>query len=307
MGDLAVAPSPSNEARIASPARFPGAPEGSAGSGGFSGMHLPKRPASTGGPEELRREVEGLLRLERRWGSGDPTLEERARLALGRNEPAELDRFAGEMFLRVAARLTERFGAELARRGELAELVPTPEVDALLAEARPALADGSLELADERLGAAAERLDRLEEAWGATEVLLHGAHDLETTIRELGGDPQAALGPVEEARRRVRTLDRTGAEPLLAHATVGLWTILNPLLEKDLAHRIEEVRLHKAAGVDVEAVVADLKEFASQVKESNFSAAVAFYRRGVDRLSSLGEAGRGPTPPINTDPSVPST
>jgi hypothetical protein len=307
MGDLAVAPPASDEARITPTGRFPTTSEGSGVVPGLSIHDLPKRAPSTGGTAELRGEIAALRRLDLGWGAEEPGADERARSIVERNDPGELDRFAGELFVRVAARLTDRYGAELGRRAELAQFLPVPEVDALLAEARAALAGGRLDLADQRLRTAAEALERLEEEWGTTEVLLKAALDLEATIRELGGDPAAAMGPVEEARRRIRALDRTGAEPLLAHSTVGLWTILNPLLEKDLARRIEEVRLHQAAGTNVEAVVADLKEFASQVKQSNFSAAVAFYRRGVDRLSALGDASRATAPPINTDPSVPST
>ena len=131
------------------------------------------------------------------------------------------------------------------------------------------------------------------------------AEDLAAAIRELGGNPSGALGPLSEGRRLIRGLDRVQAESVLARATLALWTILNPILEKDLTRRIVEVRARKAAGADVDPVLTDLKEFAEQVTQRNFSAAVAYHRRGVDRLVQLAPADGADVPALNTGSSVP--
>jgi hypothetical protein len=315
MGELAVPSSAesSSNAEIAAPARFPSLSAGRAEPRGdepaLAIRELPKRtaPPAPGGIPELRSEIEGYLRLGRRLGVGASELNDRARELERSEEAAELDRFATELFVRAAASLTDTYAALLNRRNELAELLPTPQIDGGLEAGRTDLALGDLERTEISLREAGAGLDRLEEEWGPSQVLLQGAVDLEDTIRDLGGDPGPAHGPILEGRRLIHSLERGRAESVLARGTVGLWTVLNPLLERDLTRRISEVRTRKEAGSDVEPVLSDLTEFASQVRQRNFSAAVAFYRRGVDRLSRLAPPSDGPAPSLNIDPSVPSS
>ncbi|MCI4358052.1 MAG: hypothetical protein L3J95_01220 [Thermoplasmata archaeon] len=312
LGDLALGEPDSVSGRMAraTPARsVPPPPTGNERGAEVAtlALHtLPSRPRlpEPGGVAELRRLIDEYLGLARADDPEGYALTFRARELAGVTDEDTLDRFATELFVRVAADLTVSYGAQLARRTQWAQLLPTPTVDRALDRARSLLAQGELAQTHREILGATEALDHLDEEWGPAEVLLQAAEDLEGAIRELGGDPTAALGPITEGRRLLRELEREGSEALLSRGTVGLWTILNPILEKDLAHRIEEVRAQRLAGAHVDPVLTDLREFASQVKKRNFSAAVAFYRRGVDRLARLADPVDAPAPALNIDPSV---
>lgn len=311
LGDLANpgATPDTLDAEIATPARFPsiappmGVTEPGGSSLGLRELPKPSVPPDSGDLTGLRQRIDELLRLARRTGLEEGAWAERAREVSALEDASAVQRFASEMFVRVAASLTETYTTLLARRDELTKAIPTEAIDARIADGRAALEAGDLAETERCLREVSAALDRDEEAWGPTEVLLNGAEDLVGAIRDFGGDPAAALGPIEEGRRLVRRLEREAAEALLARGTLGLWTILNPLLEQDLAHRIDEVRARKEAGADVDPVLTDLREFARLVKQRNFSAAVAFYRRGVDRLARLAPAGAASS--LNIDPSVP--
>ncbi|HEV2166870.1 MAG TPA: hypothetical protein VGS23_07860 [Thermoplasmata archaeon] len=309
MGDLATPPAETATAgaRLTAPARFPALsaarPDATIEPPELSIPGPLVRPAPDGIPE-LRRRIEEYLRLARRLGVLDAELEHRAGELGGVDDLPELERFATELYGRDAASLSASYRTELARRAELAELLPTGPIDGELATTRSELERGELLEGERTLRSVVEHLDRLEEEWGPATLLWMGANDLAGVIRDLGGDPSGALGPLSEGRRLMRELDRAGAERVLARAALGLWTVLNPILEQDLTRRIEVVRAHREAVVEVEPILNDLKEFAEQVTRRNFSAAVAYYRRGVDRLDQLAPRADGDGPPLNTAPPV---
>ena len=277
---------------IASPARFPAlsaARPPPATTPAPSIRAVPEPPALPPATDlaTLRRQADAYFRLAHRLGLDPATLGELGPRIASLESPPELERIGRDLFVRVAAALTESYESEAARRDELTEFAPTGELDEPLASARRSLELGNLDECEAALRRTGDLLDHLEETWGSTQVLLLGARDLAEMIRELRGDPTGALGPIEEGQRLARAGERREAEGLLARGTLGLWTLLNPLIEPDIAARSEEVRLRQAEGADVEPVVSDLQEFAALVGRRNFSAAISAYRWAFDRLARL--------------------
>jgi hypothetical protein len=257
---------------------------------------LPALPPAEPLPAALRQ-IEEYSNLARRLGLDIVGLDERRALA---ERSRELDTVSGlraELFVRVAARLSEEVERSFARRNELAALLETGTPDAELGSASEALARGDLSGTQRRLRRVEESLDALEEEWETVRVLSLEAELVADTVRELGGDPLPALGPLSEARRRARTGDRSGAEPLLARSTLALWQLCSPLLTKELGALQSTLEQKLPPSESEPRLRAEAAEMTRALEHRNYGGAVTAYRRFRDEVRRTPAASAGPSPP----------
>lgn len=266
---------------------------------------LPALPPGAGVPL-LRHQVDEYLQLGRRQGVDLEHFSVRARQAVLAQDRPSLERLSRDLFVTMAAALTEQYEWVLAKRNDLNSLVPTPEADVELESCRAALAIGDLAGTQRRLRAVDEALTDLEDHWATVQILTTEADLLAETIRELGGNPGPALGPLEEGRRLVRDGQRDVAEPVLARATLALWTVLNPLFSRELKRLKEAILARRDEGSDSRAALVPLRDLAGHLTRRNFGAAVASYRRL--RQSVDAPLADRPTvvPPASTGPASPA-
>ncbi len=292
-GPETAAPGPGDRVRGRAPvpgptAAPPSAPAGSAHRTSPGGAGLPSLPALAPGvgPARLAEEVAELIDEERQLGR--PIDDDSRRLAEAtRASSADgLDALRRELFVKVAAALTEEYELVAARRQELAALLPTPALDEELEVARAALRGGELHRAAPAVRAARERAASLEDRWATCQILVAEADLMVDTIRELGGDPAPARGPLEEGRRLATAGETARAEQVLAGANRVLWGLLMPPLTaslRELRSRIERRGLPESEMRDVAHAI---REMAALVKRRNFGAAMSEYRRLRDLAAS---------------------
>lgn len=229
--------------------------------------------------EDLRRRLEEYFQAGRRLGLDFTDFERRAGAAGLVDDVTSLEVLAREMFVHVASTLAEEYEHLLARRNELTQFVPTPSADVELAAIQRALSAGDLSGAQRRLVHVRDELTRVEEEWEVGRILVTECDLLARTLRELGGDPTAALGPLEEGRKFLGQGRRSEGERLLARAAVALWALLEPKLFEDLRRlrdRLVEVR---SAGLDVAPAIAELRSIATELRQRNFVGALTAYQR----------------------------
>jgi hypothetical protein len=216
--------------------------------------------------------------------------------ALLSNDEPTLRGIARDRFVRLASALAEGYEEALARRNDIARLVPVPTADGELAAVRRGIADGDLGEAERRLRRAQEELTRLEEEWAAGRILATECDLLAETLRDLGGDPAPALGPLEEGRRNLGSGHREIAERLLARAAMALWSLLEPRFFEDLKRQRDRLVSVRNAGVDIAPAVVELRGVAAELKARNFAGAVGAYRQlkaFIERIEPLGAEGAG--------------
>lgn len=298
--------------RLAYPARFPAPspprtryPEGPSPLPLGSVPALPALPS--GGVPALRRQVDAYVHLARRQGIDLSSLEPQVQLAASVDDGTTLERLLRELFVRLAASLSETYEEVAGQRNGLTTLIATDVPDRALAEGRDALTRGDLAGAETRLRSARDELSALEEEWSTVQILLAECDLIAETIRELGGDPGPALGPLEEGRRIARTGRRADAEPVLAKAALALWAILNPRFGPEM-HRVKDGLLAKrAAGGDVHPALEQFRALTGHLRQRNFGAAIGSYRALrtlVDLPAPVGAAG-GPLDVRGTTPATP--
>jgi hypothetical protein len=132
-----------------------------------------------------------------------------------------------------------------------------------------------------------DTLAGLEEEWTAIRILLLEAALLAETVRELGGDPAPALGPLDEARRRLKAGARSAAEPILARGIAALWHLVRPRFARRLGElnvRAERARRRAGSGDEFDAIRRDI---AHGIRQRNFAAAVVAYRRFRDAVERI--------------------
>jgi hypothetical protein len=250
---------------------------------------LPALPALPPGDPEvrLRRQIDEYLTVARRQGLDPEPFHDRLRRAVATDDRAAFEALHRELFVHLAAALAEEFERALLRRADLAELVPESEVDTELAAARDSLVLGDLAGAQTRLRRVGDTLAGLEEEWTAIRILLLEATLLAETVRELGGDPAPALGPLDEARRRLKAGARSAAEPILARGIAALWHLVRPRFARRLGElnvRAERARRRAGSGDEFDAIRRDI---AHGIRQRNFAAAVVAYRRFRDAVERI--------------------
>jgi hypothetical protein len=239
---------------------------------------LPGLPAGRS-EEELDRRIEEYFHLGRRLGLDFSDFESRQHAADLVNDRTSLGAVAREMFVHLVSALAEEFESAVARRNELAAFVPTPSADVEIDAIRRSISQGDLGGAQRRLAHVRDEIQRAEEEWEVGKILVTEAEMLATTVRELGGDPGPALGPLEEGRKMVRAGRRTEGERLLARGAVALWAVLEPLLVEDLQRlkgRLAELR---SAGLDIRPAVEELRAVMTELRQRNFVGTIVSYRR----------------------------
>jgi hypothetical protein len=275
-----------SEAVLSSPSRFPAlapsppAPERPgrtpaqiANLGQFPALPAPSTE------DELRRQASEYLLLGRRLGLDFNELSSRLSAATLTNDVPTLSTVVREMFVHLAGALAEAYETELGFRNELAQQVPTPSADVEFEAIRGALRVGDLAGAHRRITHVRDELARVEEEWAAARILLTECDLLAETIRELGGDPDPALGPLEEGRKGLAAGQRERAERLLARSAVALWSLLEPRFFEELKRLRDRLGEARAAGTDIGVAVGDLRGVAQHLKQRNFGGTIVAYRR----------------------------
>ncbi|HTW55887.1 MAG TPA: zinc ribbon domain-containing protein [Thermoplasmata archaeon] len=246
---------------------------------------LPDPPSTA----ERRRRIDEYRLIARRMGVDLGPLSDRLSAALLTDDEPTLEAIAREMFVHLAAAVAEEYETVLVRRNELAHLVPTPSVDVELDAVRRSIAVGDLAGAHRRLAHVQDELTRLDEEWATGRILATECDLLADTLRDLGGDPAPALGPLEAGRKSLGTGQRESAERLLARAAVALWSLLEPRFFEELKRLRDRMIAARAAGADIGAAVGDLRGIAVELKARNFAGAIAAYRQlraFVDRVEA---------------------
>ncbi len=244
------------------------------------------------------RQVNDYLQLARRQGIDLNDFAGRARDAVLAQDRETLEVLGRDLFVHLAASLTEEYEAVLARSQELSGLVPTTTPEVELESCRASLAMGDLSGVQRRLRHLEEELGELEDRWATVQILVAECDLITETIRDLGGDPTPALGPLAEGRRLAREGDRAAAEPVLARATLALWSVLDPPFLQELARLRDAILRRREAGEDTTAAVGHLRELAEDLRHRNFAAAISAFRR----LRAFAD-GRPPVAPRALDPS----
>ncbi len=309
-----AAPSAPAQGLLSRPARFPALPAAVPPPAAREAppvpslVDFPALPAATGW-KELKRRVDDYFQLARRLGLDFTAFESRAAAANLSDDEASLDAVGREMFVHLASAIAEEFETTIARRNELAQLVPTPSADVELESVRASISTGDLIGAYRRIVHLRDTLARVEEEWAAGRILVTECDLLVQTIRELGGDPGPAIGPLEEGRRSFAKGQRTEAERMLARAAVALWSVLEPLFFDELKRRRDRLVALRATGVDIAPALVDLREIAEELRQRNFVDTVTAYRRltaFVERTSTAVEPPAAETlvAPVRPTPSV---
>ncbi len=257
---------------------------------------LPGLPAGRS-ESELNQRIEEYLHVGRRLGLDFHDFEERRNAADLVDDAASLDTVAREMFVHLVSAIAEEFETVVARRNELAAFVPTPSADVEIDAIRRSIAQGDLAGAQRRLAHVRDELQRTEEEWEVGRILVTEAELLTSTVRELGGDPEPALGPIEEGRKMIRAGRRTDGERLLARGAVALWAVLEPRLVEDLQRLKARLAELRSAGLDIRPAVEELKVVMTELRQRNFVGTILAYRRArafVDQHRTPGEEPAGP-------------
>lgn len=239
---------------------------------------LPRLP-SEASFAETRRRLDDYFQVGRRLGLDFTDFEARFGASTLSEDLPSLEVLSREMFVHLASALAEAFESALARRNELAQLVPTPSADVELGAVRHALEAGDVSGAQRRLEHIRDELQRVEQEWEVGRILVTECDLLAETLRELGGDPSPATGPLEEGRRCFAEGRRADAERLLARAAVALWTVLEPRFFEEVRRLRDRLVESKASGGDVGPATRELRAVATELRQRNFVGTVLAYRR----------------------------
>lgn len=238
---------------------------------------VPSLPPAVRG-DALRRRADEYLRLARRLGLDLTDLAARIGSAKLTADEKSLDAAVRETFVHIASALTVEFEAELARRNEIAQLLPTPSADVELNAIRLALAAGDLSGADRRLAHVRDEIGRLEDIWATGRILTASCDLLVETITELGGDPSPALGPIQEGRRLLADGHPDLAERVLARSTLALWAVLEPRFFDELRRLRDRLLELRNSGAELGPALADLRSVSTELRRRNFVGTIVAYR-----------------------------
>jgi hypothetical protein len=270
---------------------------------------LPELPSAKTDTERRKR-VHEYFELGRRLGVDFTDFEARSNAAALSGDESSIEVLAREMFVHLVSTLAEEYEATIAQRNEITQLVPTPSADVELDAIRESIRLGDLVGALRRLAHVRDELVRVEEEWEVGRILVTECDLLVQMIRELGGDPAPAQGPLEEGRKFLSQGRRSDAEKLLARAAVALWTVLEPRFFEDLRRVRDRLNDARASGADITPAVTDLRDVATELRQRNFVGMLIAFRRlraFADRLTPLGgvEGGAGVlASPLRSDPSA---
>ncbi len=239
---------------------------------------LPQLP-TVASDSELRQRLGEYFELGRRLGADFTDFAARANAAAVSGDANSLAVLAREMFVHLVSAIAEEFESALAERNEITQLVPTPSADVELDAIRESIRLGDLAGALRRLTHVRDELVRLEEEWEVGKILVSECDLIVQTVRELGGDPGPAEGPLEEGRKLLAKGRRLDAEKVLARAAIALWTVLEPRLFEDLRRIRDRINEARNAGADIAVGVTALRDLATELRQRNFVGMLMAYRR----------------------------
>ncbi|HXW67687.1 MAG TPA: hypothetical protein VEL82_07430 [Thermoplasmata archaeon] len=254
-------------------------------------LELPAVPTVPSAVTELKRRVGDYFELGRRLGLDFTDFSSRANSAALVDDVDSLEVLAREMFVHLSSSIAEEYEACLARRNELAQTVRTPSADVELTAVRRAIGVGDLAGAQRRLAHVRDALARIEEEWEVGRILVTEGEMMSEAIRDLGGDPSPAAGPIEEGRRLFARGRRADAERVLARAAIALWTVLEPRLMADLKRLRDRMVEERAAGLDIDPALRELKALSIELSHRNFAGTVIAYRRLRSTVERIAPAG----------------
>jgi hypothetical protein len=273
-------------------------------------LALPVAPSDSDTPAELKRRIGEYFEVGRRLGLDFTDFAARAHSAALVDDVDSLEVLKREMFVHLSSAIAEEYESCLARRNELAALLSTASADVELTAVRRAIGSGDLAGAQRTLAHVREVLARLEEQWEVSRILVTEGELMVETIRELGGDPTPAVGPLEEGRRLFSRGRRAAGEQTLARATMALWSVLEPLLVADLKRLRDRMMEQRAAGLDIEPGLAELRGLSTELRKRNFAGTILAYRRlrsTIERTAPAGvEVPTGPEPVAELRPTPPA-
>jgi hypothetical protein len=254
-------------------------------------VDLPQIPAETDQLPEVKQRLDDYFRLGRRLSLDFTDFQTRASAAVLAADIDSLEVLAREMFVHLSSSVVEEYELLLARRNEIAPLVSTASADVELASVRRAIGVGDLPGAQRRLTLVRDELGKLQQQWEVGRILVAEGELMANTIRELGGDPSPAAGPLEEGRKLFAEGHRADAERVLARAAVALWTLLEPRLMTDLKRLRDRMIEVRAAGLDIEPAVRELRVISNELRQRNFVGTIVAYRHmkaEVERVAPSG-------------------
>jgi hypothetical protein len=254
-------------------------------------VEYPLAPSPSDALPEVQHRLEEYFQVGRRLGLDFTDFESRAGSAALVTDVDSLEILAREMFVHLSSSIAEEYESALARRNELSQLLPTQSADVELVAIRRAIGVGDLAGAQRRLAHVRDELALVEQQWEVGRILVAEGDLMVATIRELGGDPTPATGPLEEGRKMFAEGRRAEGERLLARAAVALWTLLQPKLLEDL-HRLRDRMVEeRAAGLDIEPAVRELQAVSVELRKRNFVGMIVAYRRlrsAIERAAPVG-------------------
>jgi hypothetical protein len=259
---------------------------------------LPEAPAESDAPADLKRRIQEYFEVGRRLGLDFTDFSARSNSAALVDDLDSLEVLQREMFVHLSSAIAEEYEACLARRNELASLLSTATADVELTAVRRAIGGGDLGGAQRRLAHVRDALGRLQEQWETSQILFTEGELMVETIRDLGGDPAPAAGPLEEGRRLFAEGHRAAAEQMLARSAMALWTLLEPRLLADLRRLRDRMMEQRSAGLDIEPGLAELRALSGELRKRNFAGTILTYRRLRSTIERTAPAGiEGPTGP----------
>jgi hypothetical protein len=260
-------------------------------------IDLPPEPSPYAPPAEIQHRLREYFQVGRRLGLDFTDFESRASSAALVEDADSLEILAREMFVHLSSSIAEEYESLLARRNELAQMLPTASADVELTAVRRAIGVGDLGGAVRRLDHVRDELTKAEQQWQVDRILVAEGDLMVTTIRELGGDPTPAVGPLEEGRRLFAEGHRVESERVLAQAAVALWTLLQPRLLTELRRLRDRMVEERAAGLDIEPAVKELRSVSLELRQRNFVGTIISFRRlrsTIDRTAPVGVESTAP-------------
>jgi hypothetical protein len=260
-------------------------------------IDLPPEPDPYAPPTEIQHRIREYFQVGRRLGLDFTDFESRASSAALVDDIDSLEVLAREMFVHLSSTVAEEYESLLGRRNELAQMLPTASADVELTAVRRAIGVGDLGGAVRRLTHVRDELTKAEQQWEVDRILVAEGDLMVTTIRELGGDPTPAVGPLEEGRRLFAEGHRVESERVLARAAVALWTLLQPRLLTELRRLRDRMVEERAAGLDIEPAVRELRAVSLELRQRNFVGTIVSFRRlrsAIDRAAPVGVESAAP-------------
>ncbi len=83
---------------------------------------------------------------------------------------------------------------------------------------------------------------------------------------------------------------------MLARAAVALWTVLEPRLLADLRRLRDRMVEVRAAGLDIEPAVRELRSISNELRQRNFVGTIVAYRRLKSEIDGASPASLDPVP-----------